>query len=487
MDMFDKYKEFKNKLSKIKIVGGILTFAFPILLIFILIVAIVSPVTLFLDKTASIYNPDGTINSNKKTFESVILEKEEKFKEKGVIIDKELILSVLLYGNGYDVLEDYDIPEGCDLDNPDTCLTEDVVGKKNVNLSKNAAKLAEGMVKEVTIYFCQDKYVTSKRVCADDTVSFHSSFQSIVPILNLMPNLPTDGGDSLGGCKNMTTVEEVTYGEKKYCGEDNSSLCNDVCKSGYKSSHEVIYRLKDKDEFIDFLKNDYNLYEKLVDAGMGEASGEAREKMVDQAIEEIYDIYDVVKSTYDESSGIFPSLTYTSGSFNGTIYAWNQCSNELKKAIIPYTHRSYCEGGCGLAATASIISSLGGSEVNPIAIAKSYCTSNLCTNSGTYGFDIAVRAANEHGFSYSANFSGDNQEMMQEMVEKLAAGNSLVMVRVGPGTISSGTHFLVLTGVNKDGTVTMADSGRPSNNNQSWTLKEVAANAKPYGFKIFSR
>lgn len=487
MDIFDKYKEFKNKLLKIKIVGGILAFAFPLLLIFILIVALVSPITLFLDKTASIYNPDGTINSNKNTFESVILEKEAKFKEKGVIIDKELILAVLFYGNGYDGFEDYELPEGCDIDNPDTCIMDDFSSTQNVNLSKNAAQLAEGMVKEITVHFCQDKYVTSKRVCADDTVSFQSSFQSVLPILNLMPNLPIDGGDSLGGCKKFTTVEKTTYGERKYCGEDDASLCNNVCNDGYAHSQETVFQLKDKDEFIDFLKNEYHLYDKLVAAGMGEASGEKKEEMIDRAIAEIYEIYDVVKSTYDESNGIFPSLTYTSGSFNGTIYAWNQCSRELSEAVIPYTSRSYCNSGCGLAATATIISSLGSNEINPITIGKSYCTSNLCTNGGTYGFDIAIRAANERGFSYSSNFSGDNQDMMQEMVDKLAAGNSLVMVRVGPGTISSGTHFIVLTGVNEDGTVTMADSGRTSNNNKNWTLEEIAKNAKPSGFKIFSR
>lgn len=484
MDFFNQFKEKKKKIMQIKVIGGIIAAFLPILLFAVLMVVIVSPLLLYIDKTASIYNEDGTVDRAKRTFENAILDKEEEWNEKGVQIDKELILSVLLYGRSYNYDGNYTIPDDCDIENLDSC-TMNNVNPKDRKLIKYAKELADGMVKSETVYSCQNVTTTLKAVCEEE-VSFNYFDKLPFPILALVPNNP--GGDfSGGGCENPKMEEVTIYGDEKYCGED-SELCDNVCDAGYKLNSKIVYKLKTTDEYIEFLKTDYNLYSKLVEVGVVKANSKlSKEEVLDKAISEIYDIYYLVRKSDYYGSGNFPALTYASGSFNGTIWSWNQCSTELKKAIIPHTSRSYCAGGCGLAATATIISSLSGKVTDPVAIGSTYCNSSLCTDGGTYGFSIAVRAANEHGFSYSSNFSGDNQEMMQEMVNKLAAGNSLVMVRVGAGTISSGYHFIVLTGVNSDGTVTMADSGRPSNSNKSWSLEEVARNAAPGGFMIFSR
>ncbi len=397
------------------------------------------------------------------TYMTYIKEVSEKWKAEGIVIDEALVSSVLFYEKGYYSNDYYYLD--CALDGSGNCLEDDSVNSQVI--ARQAEQLADGMVKTVIQYFCQERIVRTWTTC--EYVSSN-------------PNDP---------CIEVEHTE-VSYGEEKFCGEDDETLCNQTCSPGYQLSSKEIYRLKSTDEYIQFLKEDYKIGEKLQDAGWNIPNDPTlRDEAINEAISEIYDMYYVIKNfqaTTNPISGEFPSLTYSSGSFNGLIYTWNQCGGDLANVAIPFTGgRSYCAGGCGLVASATIVSSLLGREISPVTIGSSFCTANLCTSGGTYGFEIAKQAASAYGFQYSAQFSSSDETMMQEAVDKLARGNSLVMVRVGAGTIANGLHFIVITGVNADGTVTIVDSGRPSNNNRTWTLEEIGKNAMPGGFMIVSR
>ena len=77
----------------------------------------------------------------------------------------------------------------------------------------------------------------------------------------------------------------------------------------------------------------------------------------------------------------------------------------------------------------------------------------------------------------------------QEVINALGSGNSLVIVLMGPGTFTTGGHFIVLTGVNSSGQVSVADPASRDRTNTKWfSFNTIVEQRKTYAnYTIVSR
>ncbi len=353
MDFFNeakqKIKEAKKKWKALKIIGGILSAVAPILLFGILFIIFLSPLLLFIDKTASIFNPDGSQN-NKKTFEAAILKKEEHYNGDPyhVQIDKELILAVLLYGRGYGFGKEYSVDEkgaedgttiDCDLEDPDDCFGErDIIPlAERRKLIRYSNYLADGMVKQYYEYTCTHFEEKEYWDCNDEAFNFnnHSAFDLNSYYLRLVP---IDGGGGVGD--NCTKVKKNVDVYTNFCGESpnlfNTELeqnCKSLCEDDQRVDKELKYGLKTKEEFITWLKLSqfeldeygdwgYNLGEKLKDVGVTLHPGTEGEEELDKIIEEIYDLYETIKKNSEPDGGGY--IDDIADPYGGDYGEWSQ-------------------------------------------------------------------------------------------------------------------------------------------------------------------
>lgn len=290
-------KKGKNS-TKVKLLLAMAPVAFILLFFLLLIVVFIAPIAGFLD---GIYD---TSDSSKRTFTSEIVKLEEEWSNKGVQLDKELILAVILYGRGYDYSGDYAFE--CDSDDIDSCITDnnDKINN-NGKLIKYVREIAKGMVKEETVYKCRNNKEKTVTVC-DDEVSFHTQnrLQPYSYLLQLVPVIP-EGGVLPENCHKETQIE---YGEWKRCGQEKSS-CDTICDAGYKDDTETIHLLKTEEEFRTWLKETgkdefgdegYNLSAKLKEVNINiTGTEEEKEAKLDEIIDRIYDTYTLAKNRGD--------------------------------------------------------------------------------------------------------------------------------------------------------------------------------------------
>ena len=56
----------------------------------------------------------------------------------------------------------------------------------------------------------------------------------------------------------------------------------------------------------------------------------------------------------------------------------------------------------------------------------------------------------------------------QSLINSLKSGRSLVIALMGPGVFTTWGHYIVLTGVNDQGQVSVADPGSRERTNKKW-------------------
>lgn len=184
-------------------------------------------------------------------------------------------------------------------------------------------------------------------------------------------------------------------------------------------------------------------------------------------------------------------VTYVDSGFGDVVY-YNQgdyykyyYSSNTKKIQFyrgngqPATIASH---GCGPTSLAIVLSSILNKKVTPIETTSKVCDSGGCTSSGSKYANIVSVAK-----KYNVNTKTTSKE--QDVIDALATKNSLVIVLMGPGTFTSGGHFIVLTGVNSKGQVSVADPGNRTRTNQKWfSFNTVVEQRKTYApYMIFSR
>lgn len=265
-----------------------------ILIIVILVLALISPVAGFLDGIFSIFDPEtGEIDRSKKTFANALLDKEEEWQEKNVQIDKELVLAIALYGQGYD--PDDDISLDCEDPTSDECVVDNKLEEESKTHIKNVKRLADGMVKERKIYYCRNQIVNTQTVC------------------------DTNGN-------NCHEEETISYGEALLCGYDDASLCDSVCTPNYQLEESTVYELKTEEEYKTWLKLDSNQEDEFGDKGFDmeqflkdldysipieEAD---KEEFLDETIEDMYAIYyTITNNTPGVNGGTTGSMILSAG------------------------------------------------------------------------------------------------------------------------------------------------------------------------------
>lgn len=192
----------------------------------------------------------------------------------------------------------------------------------------------------------------------------------------------------------------------------------------------------------------------------------------------------------DKDGNYVKNVTYTDSSFGKIIY-YNQgdyykyyYSSNPKKAQFKQDgkYATISSHGCGPTALAIVVSSILNKEITPIKTTAKVCSLGGCTSSGSRYTGI-INAAKKYGIKTTTTSNN------QKVIDALSSKNSLVIVLMGPGTFTSGGHFIVLTGVNKNGNVSVADPGNRIRTKKKWySFNTIVEQRKTYApYMIFTR
>lgn len=160
------------------------------------------------------------------------------------------------------------------------------------------------------------------------------------------------------------------------------------------------------------------------------------------------------------SSAYIANVDYLTGSFRNPIIYFNQ------RDYPNYPYSSYgtiSSHGCGPTSMAIVVSSFTKQSISPITTTEWACSNGYCFSNGS-AHSLICGQANYYGLD--CHQTTDNQEI----VNSLASGNSLVVVLANEGEFTDGGHFLVLTGVDSSGNISIADPASPEKTKNTYTL-----------------
>ena len=210
------------------------------------------------------------------------------------------------------------------------------------------------------------------------------------------------------------------------------------------------------------------------------------------AKKENYTYEQLIKLFYDQpivtlSDGVYDAnLTYVkSSSFNGQIVYYNQGDykgyylstdpkNKWNSGTIP-------SAGCGPTAIAMIIASIQRSNVDPIQTTSKVCKYGRCSSGGTWIDDLYKTLTND--YHMNAKWEGKKQNV----INALSSGNSLVLALMGPGTFTSGGHYIVLTGIDSEGKVSVADPASRDRTKKKYSFNLILEQKQASNFIVVTQ
>lgn len=165
-------------------------------------------------------------------------------------------------------------------------------------------------------------------------------------------------------------------------------------------------------------------------------------------------------------------LSFVSGNF-GQIYYFNQTDYKdyyygSNSRVAEYigsdgSYATISSHGCGPTSLSMVISSFKGEAHGPIEITEKVCQAGGCTSGGSFQWGLK-NVAEQYGLkAYYVPLSSS-----QVALDELSSGDALIIALMGPGTFTTGGHFIVLTGVNSDGTVSVADPASRARTEKKW-------------------
>ena len=174
-----------------------------------------------------------------------------------------------------------------------------------------------------------------------------------------------------------------------------------------------------------------------------------------------------------------------SSTFNGKIYYYNQGDykgyylstdpkNKWNSGTIP-------NAGCGPTSIAMVISSMLNKAVTPIDTTKVVCKYGRCSSGGTYIDDLYKALKNDYGMN--VKWEGNKQNV----VNALSSGNSLVVALMGPGTFTSSGHYIVLTGIDSAGNVSVADPASRERTKNKYKFNLILEQKQASNFLVITR
>lgn len=182
-------------------------------------------------------------------------------------------------------------------------------------------------------------------------------------------------------------------------------------------------------------------------------------------VAENYDYKQLIELFYAQpivtlSDGVYDSdLTYVTGGIGNVTY-WNQ--RDFANYSYGYGCGSIAACGCGPTSVAIVASTMKGQKIDPVETTKKVCSLGGCTSGGSYNGTLGQTLTQIYGIRTES--TSDDQKVIQA----LGTNNALVIAHMGPGVFTSGGHYIVLTGVNNNGQVSVADPASRERTQQKW-------------------
>lgn len=184
--------------------------------------------------------------------------------------------------------------------------------------------------------------------------------------------------------------------------------------------------------------------------GQNEAANDALQGMDYKAIiEKYYDNYSLSNMKEDAYA---PDVSYSDGRYKGSVVFYAQTDYLTSFCGTQYSIKS---SGCGVVSMAMVLSTFVDKSYDPITVMREAQSGNFCGPgiSGTNASFFA-KSATTHGLGYQSVSKNGN---LQLVLDALKSGNSLVIAHMGPGSFTSGGHYIVLSAVSDDGKVYVND------------------------------
>lgn len=199
----------------------------------------------------------------------------------------------------------------------------------------------------------------------------------------------------------------------------------------------------------------------------------------EQILNKYYKNFYIAELDTSEASGL-PS---GSGQFitTGKLRYYNQ-GNYSSVKFCGRSNASIRSSGCGVTSMAMVLANLVNSNVTPVETMKEAYGWHYC-GQGISGTDPGYfkKSAAAHGLNYMEIRKNGN---ITQVATSLVSGKALVIAHMGPGTFTSGGHYIVLAGYN-NGKVLVLDPGSNSRTGNWYNLDLVRRELKG-SFHIFS-
>ena len=148
---------------------------------------------------------------------------------------------------------------------------------------------------------------------------------------------------------------------------------------------------------------------------------------------------------------------------------------------IPFGPDGFGQCGCGPTCTAEIIANLAGVPVTPAELGEQALDSHSVLENGATSYDFIIRSAAAYGISSYQLTLSDKKEMLAA----LNAG-SLVLVVMGPGDFTLGSHFVLYRGLTEDGKLLISDSYSYDFTVKEWDYDDLCAQSLR-GYWVFEK
>ena len=105
--------------------------------------------------------------------------------------------------------------------------------------------------------------------------------------------------------------------------------------------------------------------------------------------------------------------------------------------------------------------------MNPYAVAQMAQEDGFYVNGSESSWSMMTELATKLGLS-AQELSLNEDSIRQE----LSQGHPIICI-MGPGDFTTSGHFIVLTGVDSDGKITVNDSNSKKNSNKAWKIDDL--------------
>lgn len=183
------------------------------------------------------------------------------------------------------------------------------------------------------------------------------------------------------------------------------------------------------------------------------------------ALKEGYTYQKIIELFYGQpivtlSDGVYDgNMSYLTGGV-GKVYYWNQQDFDA------YDYGHGCgtikDCGCGPTSVAIIASTFLQRSISPVETTEKVCSLKGCSSSGSNNAALGNTLTQIYGIK---TVSTNNN---QDVINALGTGNALVIALMGPGLFTTGGHYIVLTGVDSNGKVSVADPWSRKLTEQKW-------------------